>query len=73
MKTKLTVTIEEDLVPRAKAHAHARGVSLSRVIEEALRDVTHDAEPPFSARWRGKLAAAAGDDPRRRALAAKYL
>ncbi len=37
MKTKLTRTIDEDLVPKAKRYARVRGVSLSSVVEGALR------------------------------------
>lgn len=73
MKTKLTVTIDEDLVPKAKAHASARGVSLSRMIEDALREATRENEQSFSDRWRGRFVPATDDDPRRRALAEKYL
>ena len=38
-KTKLTVTIDSELLPRAKEHARARGVSLSSIIEELLREI----------------------------------
>jgi predicted transcriptional regulator len=72
MKTKLTVTIDEDLVPRAKRFARNNGVSLSSLIEDALRQMTGPEEAPFSARWRGRLELADRDDDRFRALLAKY-
>ena len=37
-KTKLTVTIDSDVLPRAKEYARAHGVSLSALIEDALRE-----------------------------------
>lgn len=37
-KTKLTVTIDSDVLPRAKEYARARGVSLSSIIEDVLRE-----------------------------------
>lgn len=73
MKAKLTITVDEDLVPRAKRYARARGVSLSSIIEDALRDLTGDESPSFTKRWRGRFEPAAREDERFRALAQKYL
>ena len=73
MKTKLTLTIDSQLIPRAKRYARARGVSLSSVVEEALRKVAADESPSFVERWRGRFQPALKDDPRFRALAEKYL
>jgi post-segregation antitoxin (ccd killing protein) len=73
MKTKLTVTIDEELVPLAKQYASARGVSLSQLIETALRQISSDKRSSFSKRWRGKFRAASRDDARYRALEKKYL
>jgi len=74
MKTKLTVTIERDLVPEAKRFARSRGISLSQLIEEALRDeMAPSGEPTFAARWRGRLRPAEREDARYRHLAEKYL
>lgn len=44
MKTKLTVTIDSELVPLAKKYANSQGVSLSSLIEQALRDMTKGQE-----------------------------
>lgn len=38
MKTKLTVTVDRDLIPVAKQMAREGGVSLSSIIEGALRE-----------------------------------
>lgn len=73
MKTKLTVTIEADLVPKAKRYAALHGISLSQLMESALREKSLDEGASFSARWRGKLRAMPRDDERYRRLARKYL
>ena len=73
MKTKLTVTIDEELVPLAKQYARTRGVSLSQLIETALRQINFDKRSSFSERWRGKFRATGRDDARYRALEKKYL
>jgi len=73
LKTKLTVTIDEDLVPRAKRHARSRGLSLSQLIENALREMGAGDVTSFSQRWRGQFRPAERDDERYRALAKKYL
>lgn len=72
MKTKLTVTVDRDLLPQAKRYARERGVSLSSLIESALRDLAAEPGPSFSQRWRGALEPAARDDERYRALMEKY-
>jgi hypothetical protein len=73
MKTKLTVTIDEELVPKAKQHARSSGISLSQLIESALRMLTSEDRPPFSKRWTGRFKAANRKDERYNALARKYL
>lgn len=73
MKKKLTITIEEELVPRAKRYARGRGVSLSSLIEAALRQITAPEDrKSFADRWRGTMILAERDDERYRALAEKY-
>lgn len=73
MKQKLTITVDTDVLPRAKRYARTRGVSLSSLVEESLRGLVGEDAPSFSSRWRGRLQAAEGDDPRYEALARKYL
>ena len=72
MRTKLTVTIDEDLIPKAKERARMEGLSLSRLIERALRNLTAENEPTFSQRWRGRFRLAARKDERYAALSRKY-
>lgn len=73
MKTKLTLSIDEELIPRAKDFAGSQGISLSQLIENVLRQLTSRDQPTFSARWRGRFVPAARNDERYRALAEKYL
>lgn len=73
MKTKLTITIERDLVPRAKKMARERGVSLSSIIEGALREMTAAPDTlSFSERWHGAFQLNEEADPRAEALRQKY-
>lgn len=68
MKAKLTVTIDEELIPKAKRYARKRGLSAS------LRAVTEETEgKSFSERWRDKFQPADKDDERYQALAKRYL
>ena len=73
MKKKLTITIEEELIPRAKRYARRRGVSLSSLVEDALERMTASGETSFVERWRGAFEPVTADDERYRALAEKYL
>jgi hypothetical protein len=73
MKKKLTVTVDEKLIPRAKLYARRRGVSVSSLIEDALRRLTDGGGPGFVERWRGAFEAVEEGDERYRALAEKYL
>lgn len=73
MKRKVTVTLDERLIPRAKALARRRGLSLSALIERVLSEQAPPSGQPFSARWRGKFRPAARRDARYRTLARKYL
>ena len=73
MKQKLTITVDAELLPKAKRYARSHGVSLSSLIEQSLREVAGDHAPSFASRWRGQFRAADRDDPRYDALAKKYL
>ena len=42
MKTKLTITVDSEILPLAKRHAKSKGVSLSSLVEQALRDMTRE-------------------------------
>ena len=73
MKAKLTVTIDRDLIPKAKQVARSRGVSLSQLIEQSFRDFDTGGKPSFSRRWKGAFRPADRVSERYRRLAAKYL
>ncbi len=73
MKRKLTITVDGELLPRAKQYARARGVSLSSLIESSLREMATADTPSFASRWRGRFEAAERDGVRYDALARKYL
>ena len=73
MKSKLTITVDSELIPTAKRYAHEHGVSLSSLIEGSLREMVSQETESFSTRWRGEFAPALGDDPRFEHLARKYL
>jgi len=74
MKTKLTISLDEELVPDAKRFARAQGVSLSRLIEDTLKaQLATDPRPSFSERWRGSFRPAQHEDRRYEQLAKKYL
>jgi len=73
MKRKLTITIDEELLPVAKQYARSRGVSLSSLIEGSVRAMAAGHTSSFASRWRGRLRPAGRDDTRYEALARKYL
>lgn len=76
MKTKLTITIDEEVIPRAKRYARSTGRSLSQVIEQHLRELDSASRPSgmtFSQKWRGKFRPADRKDQRYKQLAKKYL
>jgi post-segregation antitoxin (ccd killing protein) len=73
MKTKLTVTVDAEVLPRAKRYARARGVSLSSLIEASLKQMADEQGPSFAIRWRGRFEPAERDDARYVELAKKYL
>ena len=46
MPTKLTLSIDESVIEKAKLYARAKSTSLSRVIEQYLQFVTENETPP---------------------------
>jgi len=73
MKATLTVTVDEELIPKAEQYARERGLSLSELVETSLRNATEKPGGTFSERWRGRFQSADRDDDRYRALAKRYL
>lgn len=72
MKTKLNLTIDEELVPLTKEYAKKRGKSVSELVESLLREVVAADAPTFSEKWRGKFSVAEKADPRYRTLKERY-
>ena len=58
MARALSLDIDEDLLGRAKSHAERHGVSLSRLVESFLLNLTR--EEPATARPTGLVADLAG-------------
>jgi hypothetical protein len=48
MNTKLTLTIEQDIIEKAKNYARKKGRSLSSIIENYLKAITLEEESPGS-------------------------
>jgi hypothetical protein len=48
MLTKLTLTIEQDVIEKAKEYAHEKKKSVSKIVEEYLKNVS-DVDVPFTA------------------------
>jgi uncharacterized phage infection (PIP) family protein YhgE len=46
MSTKLTLSIDETVIEKAKVYARSRSKSLSKVIEQYLQFVTENQTPP---------------------------
>ena len=72
MKHKLTITVDEEVLSRARQDARSRGVSLSALIEQAIREKVGEDAPSFASRWLGAFRLAERDDPRYEALVRKY-
>lgn len=73
VKKKLTITVDEVVLRQAKYYAQRRGVSLSKLIEESLRQLCEPETQSFTERWKGKFQPANRDDERYRRLAGKFL
>jgi antitoxin component of RelBE/YafQ-DinJ toxin-antitoxin module len=73
MKRKLTVTIDEEILPKAKRYARSQGISLSQLIETTLKDISSKDQQSFSQRWRGKFQPAEHNGDRFKRLRKKYL
>ena len=73
MKQKLTVTVDAEVISMAERCAGSRGISLSSLIEQLLREAAGEGKPSFASRWRGRLKPADRSDPRYEALARKHL
>ena len=72
MKSKLTITVDKEVVTKAKSRAKMSGKSLSAVIEDLLRSEQAKHEPTFAERWAGKFVPAKKKTARYKYLAKRY-
>ena len=77
MKSRLTLTIDPQVMHRAKVYARSRNQSLSSLVEDFLSDMDGskgDEKPSetFSSRWEGKLKVVPKDEDRFKYLSKKY-
>lgn len=62
MKTNLTLSVDEDVVRRARERVRTTGKSLNQVIREYLNQLAGDADPQdWVGRWEQASRAARGD------------
>lgn len=72
-KSKLSVTVTTELIPRAKLYARSRGKSLSQLIDGYLRDLVEDESQPLGDKWVGQFVLAdKREDPIYDAIVAKH-
>ncbi len=79
MKQRHTFTLSPDVAARARHYARGKGISMSALVEELLKEKTRPracrrtvAEASFSRRWMGKGTLANDEEPRARKLRRKY-
>ena len=80
MNTKLTLTIEQSVIKRAKSYAKEKGHSLSEIIENYLKTITIEQKPiekvsPITKSLRGSFKAPIDFDYKEelsKALSEKY-
>lgn len=77
MKDRVTITLDRDMIIRAKRMAHRRGTSLSGFVATSLQASLRErdtSDQNFSQRWAGKFAVRTSPetDPRLEALKAKH-
>jgi hypothetical protein len=73
MKTKLTLSIDKNLIPKSKAYARKFGKSVSQLVEDLLKDKINQGETNFSSKWRGKFELDPRDESRFKKLSDRYL
>jgi len=73
MKTKLTLSVDKNLIPKSKVYARRFGKSVSQLVEDLLREKIEQSEIRFSAKWQGKFTIEHKDSPRYKKLADRYL
>jgi len=74
MKQKLTITVEESLIAKAKRLARSKGMSLSELVEKRLLEAleTQGAPASFTSQWRGRMRLKEGEERRLERLRKKF-
>ena len=72
MKTKLTLTISEELIPYIKKVARIKGSSVSRLVENSLRKIVEENDLTFSEKWRGKFTTTVARNTRHEYLSKRH-
>ena len=73
MKTRLNLTIDEELLPKFKEYASVEGVSISQLVEDMLREKLEPENfQSFSSKWRGKFKIVEKKEVRYETLAKRY-
>ena len=73
MKSKLTLTINREIIGKAKIFVRRRGTSISALVEKILAKTIDEKKDPFVARWTGKFELAEKDEKRYQKLKQRYL
>ena len=55
MKTKLTLTVEKEMIEQAKTIAYAQNTSVSSLVESFLSNLILKRRETFSEKWRGNF------------------
>lgn len=71
-KVKLNLTINKNLVPKAKLYASKNGKSVSQLVEELLTQVLESKTIGFTNKWLGKLSVNEEQDTRINNLKRRY-
>ncbi|RMD92537.1 MAG: hypothetical protein D6814_16720 [Calditrichaeota bacterium] len=72
MKTRINLTIEEELIPLTKQYAKEHGKSVSELVESMLRELLLAESPTFSEKWRGRFTLDQKNDPKFEKLRKRY-
>lgn len=72
MKSKLNLTIDEELIPLSKAYARKKGKSVSQLVESLLLEEIRRETPSFAEKWRGRFQSVEKEEPRYKVLRDRY-
>ena len=73
MKSKLTLSINREIIGKAKNFVRRRGTSISALVERILAQTIDEKKDSFVTRWTGKFELAENDEKRYQKLKQRYL